>query len=83
MVVAVVVLQVSAFSRQSVALRQEHAGCPGRLRQLLGASHGAKSGELPLHWQREGAVELLQVSVVLGQWLSSKHEHSNVASGSP
>lgn len=78
-----VLLHVSAFSKHSFASMQEHAGCPVVFKHTLGASHGAKVGALLLHWHNDGVAVVLHVSVVFGQWLTVKHEHSYAASTSP
>ena len=60
-----VLLQVSAFSKQSIASRHEHAGCSGvsvLFKQTLPGSQAAESLPLKLHSQVGGVVVILQVS---------------------
>ena len=74
----VVLLQVSALTKQSVVFKHEQGGCPISsviLRHILPASHGANVGALVLHSHVGGTVVLLQVSEVSEQCDTSKQEH--------
>ena len=75
----VVLLQVSAFSKQCDSSKQEHPGCKGLsviLMHTLPASHGEFIGGFALHSQVGGDVVLLQVSALSRQCKASKHEHA-------
>ena len=73
----VVLLQVSAFTRQLVAFKHEHGGCPSSsvvFTHCLPSSQGANEGTLKLHSHVEGTVVPLQVSAFSKQCSSSKQE---------
>ena len=74
----VLILQVSAFSKQFVSVKQEHGGCPGVsviFKHVLPSSQGVDN-VLKLHSQLEGVMVILHVSDVSGHDSSSTQEHA-------
>ena len=71
---AVVVLQVSALSKHWVESRQEQAGCPVTIWQILSFSQGANVGSLALHSQEGGVVVVLHTSALSKHCVGSRQE---------
>ena len=75
----VVVLQVSAFSKQCDSVKHEHPGCNGLsviLVHTRPSSHGDFIGAFALHSQVGGDVLMLHLSALSRQCEASKHEQA-------
>ena len=75
----VVLLHVSAFTKQWDSFKHEHGGCPSSsviFKHILPSSHGSNDGSLKLHPHIAGTAVVLQLSELLKQSNASKQEHA-------